>query len=146
MATYSFLDVNCVLTGTGGSANLANSAGAAEEGIKITPIGEKNVMTVGADGSFMHSLLASTASKVEVSLLKTSPMNALLMAMYNVQTNVSSLHGKNVIALTILQTGEAVMLTGVAFNSIPDMEYAKEGKTVVWKFDCGKTTAVMGIY
>ena len=146
MATYSFLDVNCVITGTGGSANLASGADAADEGIKITPVGEKNTMTIGADGSVMHSLLASTASKIEVSLLKTSPMNAVLMAMYNVQTNLSSLHGKNVIALTILQTGEAIGFTSVAFSSIPDMEYGKEGKIVTWKFNAGKTAAVLGIY
>ena len=146
MATYSFLDVNCIITGMGGSANLASGADAADEGIKITPVGEKNTMTIGADGAVMHSLLASTASKIEVNLLKTSPMNAVLMAMYNVQTNLSSLHGKNVIALTILQTGETIGFTNVAFSAIPEMSYGKEGKTVTWKFDAGKTAAILGIY
>lgn len=143
---YSFLDVNCSISGTGGNINLAANSGAAEEGIKITPAGEKNVMTVGADGSFMHSLLASTASKVEVNLLKTSPVNKQLMSMYNSQTQSTVAHGKNTISLTILQTGESISLTGCAFNTAPDMEYAKEGKTVTWKFDCGKTSMTLGEY
>ena len=146
MATYSFLDVNCSISGTGGNINLANGAGASEEGIKITPHSEKNVMTIGADGTPMHSLIAATASKVEVSLLKTSPINKQLMAMYNSQTQSSSAHGKNTISLSIAQTGESVSLTEVAFNTMPDLEYGKEAKMVTWKFDAGKTVSTLGEY
>lgn len=146
MATYSFLDINCSISGTGGNINLASGAGAAEEGISIEPIGDKNIMTIGADGSAMHSLVGSEASSVKVRLLKTSPTNAMLMAMYNAQTQSSLAHGKNVITLSILQTGEIVSLTQVAFKKRPALEYAKEAKMMEWEFDCGKTSTTLGVY
>jgi hypothetical protein len=144
MATYSFQDVNASIVGVGGAFNLASGAGAAEEGITITAVADKNTMTIGADGTPMHSLSASTASTVTINLLKTSPVNALLMTMYNMQSSSAFLWGDNVITISILQTGEVINLTQCAFKKVPNIEYAKVAKTVQWTFDCGKTSMMLG--
>ena len=58
---YSFLNVNATMAGPGGVLNLAAGAAAAEEGLTIEPVEDKNVMTIGADGKGQHSLIASDA-------------------------------------------------------------------------------------
>lgn len=145
MSTYSFLDVNAAITGPGGSIILGNGAGAAEEGITIESMEDKNIMTIGADGQGMHSLVGGEASTVTVRLLKTSPVNALLQQMYNYQTSSSVLHGKNTIVVSDFGRGDLVTLSSVAFKKRPSLNYAKEGGINEWTFDAIKTDAVLGV-
>ena len=70
---YSFKNVQCAITGPGGSINLGDGSGATDEGITFSPTGEINTMTIGADGSGQHSLHGDRSGKVMVRLLKTSP-------------------------------------------------------------------------
>ncbi len=144
MATYSFLDVACSINGTGGNINLASGAGAAEEGISIEQVEDKSTMTIGADGSAMHSLHGTTASKISIKLLKTSPVNQQLMAMYNQQTASAASHGKNTVTVAISATGENISITEVAFKKVPNIVYGKEGGTNEWVFDGGKTSYTLG--
>ena len=83
---YSFLDVVAAIAGPGIAANLASGAGVAEEGLTVTPIEDKNIMQIGADGKGQHSLIASDAGNFTVRILKTSPVNSLLMAAYLLQS------------------------------------------------------------
>ena len=84
--SYSFLDVQASIYGPGGNVSLAgDEAGVEQGGITITPAGERSKMTVGADGSVMHSLLGDKSGTVSVKLLKTSSVNAALQIMYNLQ-------------------------------------------------------------
>ena len=106
MGTYSFQDVNGAITGAGGAINLGNGAGNAEEGILIEQLEDKNIMTIGADGQGMHSLVAGNAATVTVTLLKTSPVNAQLMQMYNYQKTSSVLWGKNTIVISDFGRGD----------------------------------------
>lgn len=145
MATYSFLDNVATIVGPGGSINLAGNAGNSEEGITITANEDKNIMTIGADGSGMHSLVASEASVVTVNLLKTSPVNAQLQVMYNLQTRLSAAHGLNVITIRNVATGDFINLTQVAFKRRPDVNYAKEGGIMTWTFDAINTVQVLGV-
>ena len=144
MATYSFLDVTAAIQGAGGSINLAAGAGSAEEGITIEAMEDKNIMTIGADGAGMHSLVANEASTVTVRLLKTSPINAQLSQMYNTQTASSALHGRNTITVRDSIRGDSITMTEVAFKKRPAINYAKEGGAVEWTFDAIKTTTVLG--
>jgi len=146
MATYSFLDVNASIDGIGGNFQLGSGAGTADEGITIDAIEDKSTMTIGADGTPMHSLHGSTASKVSVKLLKTSPVNAMLMSMYNTQTSSSANHGKNTITVSNAQTGETITLTLVAFTKVPNLVYGKEAGTNEWTFAAGKTSHQLGNY
>jgi hypothetical protein len=146
MAAYSFKDVNAAIVGVGGAFSLASGAGAADEGIVIAAVSDKNTMTIGADGTPMHSLNPSSASTVTINLLKTSPVNAFLMAMYNAQSASSALWGDNVITVSILQTGEIINLTKCAFKKTPNLEYALAAKSVSWTFDCGRTSPILGAY
>ncbi|MDU7155592.1 MAG: phage protein, partial [Enterobacter sp.] len=50
MATYSFLDVTASLTGPTGVIDLGQGSANSEEGITQTMGGNKNTMTIGADG------------------------------------------------------------------------------------------------
>lgn len=145
MSTYSFLDVNAALSGVGGSIILGNGSGAAEEGITIAMVDDKSSMTIGADGQGMHSLSGSKAATVTCRFLKTSPVNAALMAMYNLQTSSSVLHGKNTIVVTDFGRGDTITLTGVAFKKAPDINYAKDGGTHEWTFDAINVVHVLGI-
>ena len=144
MATYSFKDVTAALVGVGGSINLGNGAAIAEEGITIEAAEDKNVMTIGADGAGMHSLVASKAGTITFRLLKTSPVNAQLQAMYNLQTLSSITHGKNVVTVRDVARGDAIVCTGVAFKRVPDLTFAKEGGTVEWQFDAISIERTLG--
>lgn len=145
MATYSFLDVVAAINGVGGSINLAAGAAVAEEGITIEAQADKNVMTIGADGSGMHSLVANESSLVSIKLLKTSPINAQLQAMYNLQTISSSSHGSNTITIRDIARGDVITLSQAAFKKRPAVTYSKEGGMIEWTFDAVNTSQVLGV-
>ena len=90
MATYSFLDVTASLTGPTGVIDLGQGSANSEEGITQTMGGNKNTMTIGADGEVMHSLHADKSGTITVTLLKTSPVNKKLSLAYNAQTSPPS--------------------------------------------------------
>lgn len=146
MATYSFLDVSAAIVGPGGAVNLGSGAAAAEEGITIEAVEDKNAMTIGADGSGQHSLIASDARTATIRLLKTSPANAFLMIMYNLQSSSSALWGKNVITVAVPTTGEIITLQLCAFKKVPALNYQKEAGTNEWTFDCIKGDQILGKY
>jgi hypothetical protein len=143
---YSFLDVQATIAGPGGSFNLGNGAGNAEEGIDIEMVEDKNTMTVGADGTPMHSLHAGKAGTVTVRLLKTSPVNAKLQAMYDLQSQSSSLWGQNVISINNTASGDNVGCRSVAFKKSPKNAYAKDGGSNEWVFDAGAIDSILGTY
>ncbi|CAB4149557.1 Bacteriophage rv5, Orf52 [uncultured Caudovirales phage] len=145
MGVYSFLNVNAAIAGPGGAANLGAGAAAAEEGITIEPAEDKNVMTIGADGAGQHSLIASDARTATIRLLKTSPINAILMAMYNVQSSSSALWGRNVITVVDSARADITTLQACAFKKVPSLNYAKEGGMNEWVFDCIKGDSVLGV-
>jgi hypothetical protein len=141
---YSFLNVNASLAGPGGLLNLAAGAAVAEEGITAEAIEDKNVMTIGADGRGQHSLIASDAALITIRLLKTSPLNAALMIMYDLQSASSALWGINV--LTIVDSGrnDFSVFQNVAFKKKPTLTYAKEAGIMEWTFDAIKANTVLG--
>ena len=140
---YSFLDTQCSFVGVGGAINLSNG-GIAEEGITITPTGDIDTMTIGADGTPMHSLSADKSGTVTVRLLKTSPINSKLSAMYALQTADSSKHGQNTITLATTYTQDSITCSSVAFKIAPDLTWAKEGGTVEWVFNAGVIDRTLG--
>lgn len=144
MATYSFLDVSAAITGPGGAINLGQGAGPAEEGITVDPNNDINSLTVGADGTPMHSLHADKSGTVTVRLLKTSPVNAKLAQMYGFQTAVSSNHGQNTLAIVNNQTGDSITCQAVAFKKAPSLTYAKDGGMNEWTFDAGVIDRILG--
>ena len=101
-------------------------------------------MTIGADGTSMHSLHADRSGTVTVQLLKTSPVNQKLSLMYAYQTASSALHGQNTISLANTQTGDSITCQVVAFKKAPDLKYAKEGGTVEWVFNAGRIDRILG--
>lgn len=144
MSTYSFLDVKCSLTGPGGAINLGSGAANSEEGITITPTEDINTMTIGADGEVMHSLHANKSGMASVRLLKTSPVNQQLAALYALQTAAASTHGQNTIVLSNPQMGDVISMRQVAFAKAPDLTYAKEGGMNEWQFHVGKIDRALG--
>jgi len=142
--TYSFINTQCSLVGPGGNINLGQGAAVGDEGIKIAPTGDVNTMTIGADGTPMHSLHADHSGMVSVQLLKTSPVNQLLAEMYGIQTSSSVMHGQNVISLTNNVTGDTIVCTFCAFKKAPELEYKKEGGFNVWEFQAGVISRVLG--
>lgn len=144
MASYSFLNVSAVLVGPGIATNLAAGAAAAEEGITIEPGADKNVMTIGADGKGQHSLVADDSAKVTVRLLKTSPVNALLMAAYDLQTASASLHGQNLLTVSNSGQGDLSILQSGAFAKKPKIEYQKEAGMYEWTFDFIQANTILG--
>lgn len=144
MNVYSFLNVNATLAGPGGVINLAAGAAVAEEGITIEPVEDKNVMTVGADGKGQHSLVASDAASFTVRLLKTSPVNAQLMLMYDAQSVSSALWGQNVLTIVDTGRGDLTVIQAAAFKKKPVITYAKEGGMMEWVFDGIQANSVLG--
>jgi structural protein KPP10_ORF10 len=146
MATYSFLDVVANISGPTGNANLAKDAGASDEGISFEATGDKNTMQIGGGGAVQHSLHADKSGRVIVRLLKTSPINALLHQMYDVQTTSASLHGQNIIVCQQKASGDITTARQVAFKRKPPLTYQKEAGTIEWEFDAGQIDTVLGTY
>lgn len=144
MATYSFLNVNASIAGPGGFANLGSGAAAAEEGISIEATEDKNVMTIGADGQGQHSLIASNGGTATIRLLKTSPINAILQAMYDLQSASSALWGQNVITVVDSARGDLHLIQSAAFKKKPTITYAKEAGMNEWVFDSISINTVLG--
>lgn len=134
MGTYSFLNVQASLVGPGGNANIGAGSGSAEEGITISMAEEKGDTKVGADGQLMQSLRASNLGRMSVRLLKTSPANAVLMAMYNLQKISAGLWGQNVIRIADVQRGDVHLGMQMAFTKLPDIVYSKDGNMNEWTF------------
>lgn len=144
--TYSFLNVQATIVGPGGAIDLANGAAAAEEGITTDAAGDKSTMTIGADGAGMHSLHADKSGTITVRLLKTSPKNAALQAMYDLQTATATLHGQNTITIVNTASNDNIGCRGVAFKKRPSITYAKEGAMMEWTFDAIAIDAILGEY
>lgn len=142
---YSFLNVVATIAGPGGVFNIGAGAANSEEGITIEPVEDKNIMTVGADGRGQHSLVASDAVTVTVRLLKTSPINAALMAMYDLQSASSALWGQNVITITDTARNDLNIIQSAAFKKKPSLTYAKEAGFNEWVFDAISGTSVLGV-
>jgi hypothetical protein len=145
MATYSFQDVVASITGVGGSFSLGSGAATSDEGITVTR-NPKNGITIGADGAVMNSLYADSSGKISVSVLKTSPVNAQLQAMYDLQAVTSTTWGNNVIVIRESASGDVITATSVAFNKAADTKYAKDGGMNVWEFDAGNINTILGTY
>ncbi len=141
--SYCFADVKCSLTGPGGSVELGEQ-GVADEGIDFAFTGDKNTMTTGASGDGMHSLHAGQPGSVTVRLLKTSPLNAILSAMFASQTASSANHGQNTITLNDAQRGDNWVAVQCAFRKHPDGKWAKEGNIQEWIFDSTRITPKFG--
>lgn len=144
MGVYSFLSTVATITGPGGSFNLGAGAAAAEEGITIEGVEDKNVMQIGADGEGQHSLVASDARLVTIRLLKTSLVNGNLMLMYQLQSVSSALWGQNVITVVNGPLGDLTILQACAFKKVPTITYAKEAGMYEWTFDVIKGNSVLG--
>jgi dTDP-4-amino-4,6-dideoxygalactose transaminase len=141
--TYSFLDVNATISGDGGNFSIKD-AGLSDEAISISQTADKNTMMVGAAGDGMHSLRASTAVRVTISLLKTAIGNAQLNGLYRHQSVSSARWGKNTITITNAVTGDAIVCTGCAFVKQTDLGYKSEGGLNVWAFDCIASQQILG--
>jgi hypothetical protein len=146
MASYSFKDVTATLVGPTGVFSLGYGSANSEEGIDIAASGDKNTMTIGADGEGMHSLHADKSGQVTVRLLKTSPMNQKLMATYEAQSLSSSLWGQNIITVANTASADLHVARQCAFKKKPDMKYAKDGDVVTWVFDAVKIDSALGTY
>lgn len=132
---YSFLDVAASLVGPGGVISLGAGAGVADEGITIEPTGDVGAMLVGADGSGQHSLYGDKSGRITVRLLKTSPVNAALMAMYSLQTASADAYGQNTLVITDTSRGDVVSCRQVAFSKAPSTTYGKEAGMMEWDFN-----------
>jgi hypothetical protein len=144
MATYSFLDNMCSIVGPNGSFSLGAGAGDAEGGISVVMVEDKDTMTIGADGSVMHSLHAGKGATVTVRLLKTSPTNALLSAMYAADTVGSAVFGYNTISIRDMARNDVIVCQQTAFAKFADTTYAKDGGEMVWTFHSGVVDFILG--
>jgi hypothetical protein len=144
--TYSFLDFSASIVGPGGAFDLGYGSGNAEEGVTVAMLEAKNTMTIGADGSVMHSLHAGKGGTVTVNLLKTSPTNAKLSAMYNAQSLSSATWGNNVLGMRNSASNDVCVARSVAFQKVPDWQNAKDGSMVAWVFDAGMIDQLLGTF
>jgi hypothetical protein len=142
--TYSFIDVAATLSGPGGTFSLGYGSGNSEEGITVELTEDKNTMTVGADGSVMHSLHAGNSGSITIRYLKTSPINALLNQMYDFQRVSSALWGSNTIVISDPARGDQISARQVAFRKMPNIVYAKDGGTQEWSFHAGIIDGLLG--
>lgn len=146
MSTYSFLDFSASIVGPGGSFDLGYGSGNSEEGVTVAMVEAKNTMTIGAGGDVMHSLHAGKGGTITVTLLKTSPANAKLSALYAAQSLSSATWGNNIIVMRNSASNDVCSARSVAFQKVPDWQNAKDGGTVAWVFDAGKVDMLLGTF
>ena len=144
--SYGFGDVFATLTGPGGIVSLGYGAGASEEGITVEPTEDKETLTIGADGTPMHSLHAGRHGTITIRLLKTSNSNALLQLMYDAQQLNTALWGQNTLVITHITSGDTATATSVAFRRPPTITYAKDGGLMEWGFSAGYIDRFLGVY
>lgn len=142
--TYSFLDVQCTLSGPGGNISLGAGAAVAEEGITIEPSADLDHMDIGADSSPMHSLSANKSARATVRLLKTSVVNAQLQQMLNIQRTSGLLHGQNNLSVGNPVSGDKLTGASVAFARQPTIVYAANGGFMDWTFNIGLLDVTQG--
>lgn len=142
--TYSFLDVQAAITGPNGSFSLGNGAGPSEEGISISWRDDKGTLTIGADGRGMHSLHAAKDAIVTITVLKTSPVNALLSDLYDADTSSSADYGRNYISIRNLVSGDAIACSGCGQRKYPDVVFSKVGTMHAWAFNAASVDAKLG--
>jgi hypothetical protein len=135
MKTYSFLDSQASITGPGGAFSLGSGVGVAKEGITIEPAADANSMTIGADGKGFHSLHGDKSAHITVRILKTSPTNGLLSAMYAFQRTSAANWGQNTIVVSNNSLNDTITLQQVAFNKFPVVTYTEDGGFNEWRFD-----------
>lgn len=144
MTSYSFISVQATLSGPGGSVPLGYGSGTAEDGAIETDMTEaKNTMTVGCDGTIMHSLHASDGGRMTIRLLKTSPANAALNAMYNLQKSDATLWGQNTLVASDTARGDVLTGTVMAFDKQSPVKYGKDGGDNEWNF-VGNIEEILG--
>ena len=143
---YSFLDVTATLynESTQLSINLGVGAAVAEEGITWEPVGTKNIVESGADGSGTNNLIASNVGIVTVRLLKTSTANKALSVAFNEQVAVPALWGLNVLTVSMPGRGDIAVYTQAAFQNMPSLTWAQEAGMNEWIFDCIDSTILLG--
>lgn len=142
--TYSFLSIVGTIVGPGGAIQLGSSAGVDPEGITVEPTEDKNTMKFGADGAIMHALHAAKPGKVTVRLLKTSPINAILSQMYNVQQLSPASWGQNIVKFNDINRGDDITLVNSAFSRQPSVTYDVEGRMNEWTFE-GMLVEILGL-
>jgi hypothetical protein len=143
--TYSFADCQAAIKGPNGSFGLSQGAAPSEEGITISDIDDKSTLTMGADGSGMHSLHMSKAGTVTIRLLKTSPVNAQLMDMYNADTSSAAVFGRNTITVRDPVRGDSITCAFCGFRKPPDLAWAKDGNTHEWVFNSAEIDRILGV-
>jgi Protein of unknown function (DUF3277) len=142
--TYSFLDVQATIVGPNGVAVLGNGSGAADEGISIQYAEDQGTITTGADGSWMPTVHAAQSGTVIVRMLKSSPTNSILQAMYSADRAVPSSGGQNTIVVTWLTAGDVFTAQGCIFKKFPDETYGKDGPLLEWAWGAGYITPLLG--
>lgn len=143
MGVYSFIDVQAAISGPGGGFSLGYGSGNAEEGISVEMAEEKDNMVLGAGGEIMHSLRAANAGRITVRLLKTSPVNAQLSALYNFQRGSSGNWGQNTFRVANVVSGDVIAGSEMAFVKQSDLVYAKDGNVNTWVFQ-GNVNELLG--
>ena len=141
--TYSFLDVQATLTSPSVTFDIG-SAGVADDAIRISMVGEKTTMTIGADGDGQHNMIASNASRCEISFLKDAPGNALMNQLYNFQSSSSANTGNIQITISNNVMGDVIQLTGGAIAKQADIAYTREGPANVWSMNFISRHDVLG--
>jgi hypothetical protein len=137
---YSFLDTKSSFVGPTGAFSL--NGGNAQEGITVTLNSDNATTVYGADGSYMHSLIAQRGADVSIKLLKNSNTNTLLSASYNLQKTSSLLSGQNIIKIEST-LGDTIILAGVIFKHAPMVAFTQEGQIMEWTFTAGRTEFIL---
>ena len=92
----------------------------------------------------MHSLHAARPGRATIRLLKTSPVNAVLSAMYAIQAAGSQFWGKNTLVISDTDRGDIITGLFTAFNQFSPITYSEDGDTNSWSFNVGYVSFNLG--
>lgn len=134
------------MSGPGGQFVISGpETAAAEEGITIAWGEESNTQTIGADGSVMNSMHSARAGTVTFRLMKTSPNNQRIQALFNYQHQSSALWGRNTITIANPARGDLYTLVGCAWVRVPTNTYAKVGNVLEYEMHVALIDVTLGI-
>lgn len=141
---YSFLDTQVSISGPNGSFQIGAGSGVSGEGLTVSRDGDKDNMSLGADGTPLHSLHAAEAGMISLKLQKTSPLNSVLMQMYSSDSSSAAVWGQNTITIRNPATGDSIVAVLCAFRKVPDDTYATDGGMLDWVWNAGRIIMILG--
>ncbi len=136
ITTYSFLDSVVVLSHINYPVPIVFT-GEGSGSISVSHSDVRTAMEQAADGAVMVSKQVADLGTVTITVQQTSKIHKELLRLINqLVAEAPSSWAQAVLTIKNITDGTGHICTGVAFQKVPDKNYAKTGSNVTWTLMC----------